>query len=151
MRLVHWKWLEMIAKREVLRIARPETSAKQVEYTVRCECGFGREEADMVRGIVIKSGCAFVDSGEQMQCGCCDTWQHGHCYGFVARKPCDEHFCYRCVLENSDVDRLQGLKGLAKFRRAIWLAYQGEYPGSLAKFAKMLRQCPQFFYIRIDR
>ena len=54
MRLIRWKWLEMIAKRELTRTARLGDSERQVEHSVRCECGFGREEADMVKGIVIE-------------------------------------------------------------------------------------------------
>ena len=49
LRLVRWKWLEMITKREALRTARHESSEQRIEHTVRCECGFGREEVDMVR------------------------------------------------------------------------------------------------------
>lgn len=55
MRLVRWKWLEMIAKREALKIVRQEASAVQDHHTVHCECGFGREEAGMVRFIVMMS------------------------------------------------------------------------------------------------
>ncbi len=64
--------------------------------------------------------------------------------------PHDErHFCYRCLLEKSDGRRLQDLERLAQFRRAIWLAYQGEYPGNLKKLGKLLSRYTQYPYVRV--
>lgn len=45
----------MIAKREALKAGRQEDSAMPDHPTVRCECGFGREEAGMVRSIAMIS------------------------------------------------------------------------------------------------
>lgn len=50
---MRWKWLEMIAKREASKTVRQEDSAVRDHPTVRCECGFGREEAGMVRSIAM--------------------------------------------------------------------------------------------------
>ena len=69
-----------------------------------------------------------------MQCGCCGTWQHYHCYGFVLQKPrLDQHFCYKCLLEEWDIPRLDELAELAAFRRAVWILYDRK-PSSEKKF-----------------
>lgn len=34
------------------------------------------------------------------------------------------HFCYQCLLEDGDEPRLEQLKSLAQFRRALWIAYE---------------------------
>lgn len=74
-----------------------------------------------------------------MQCRCCSTWQHDHCYGFDLANPKHQHYCYQCLLESSDEPRLEQLKVLARFRRALWMAYEKGYPSSQKKFAEILR------------
>ena len=145
MKLVRWKWLEMIAKKKASKVARQDASKLQAELTVRCECGVGRKEGNIVRIKVRISGGAIADWELQLQCNCCEEWQHTHCYGFLLNTLIDEHFCYSCLLEESDVGRSQELKRLTQFRRAIWLAYREDYPGSLRKFSKVLCQCTNHF------
>lgn len=79
----------------------------------------------------------------QLQCDCCCTWQHYHCYGFTVEvpRPGDEHFCYNCLLAETDEFSLAKLRRLARFRRALWILYN-EGTGSLSQsaFAKLLRR-----------
>ena len=52
--------------------------------------------------------------------------QHLHCYGFIVHQPGDEHYCYQCLLEDSEQERLVEMKELARFRRALWMLYDGD-------------------------
>lgn len=61
-----------------------------------------------------------------MQCACCGTWQHFHCYGFIIDLPREQHYCYQCLLEDSPRDRLSDMEQLAYFRRALWIIYDQE-------------------------
>ena len=72
-----------------------------------------------------------------MQCKCCDTWQHYHCYGFLTNAPSEEHFCYQCLLEESNEASLNDLRRLAQFRRALFILYEKE-PHSQNAFMKLL-------------
>lgn len=75
----------------------------------------------------------------QIQCRCCDARQHAHCYGFALEEPREPHFCYQCLVPNNDRSRLGKLKSLARFRRALWIAYKEGYPQSETAFAQALR------------
>ena len=81
----------------------------------------------------------------QLQCDCCNTWQHYHCYGFAVELPRqgEAHFCYQCLLEGTDEVSLAKLRWLAQFRRALWILYH-EDSGSLSQpaFGKLLRRSP---------
>ena len=72
-----------------------------------------------------------------MQCGCCHMLQHAHCYGFLSTAPRDEHFCYQCLLEDSDKPRLEDLRRLAQFRRVLFVLHK-ENPHSQSALAKTL-------------
>lgn len=61
-----------------------------------------------------------------MQCDCCDMWQHYHCYGFFLGAPGKDHYCYQCLLEDSEKQRLDDLRRLAQFRRALFILYEKE-------------------------
>ena len=63
-RLVRWKWLEMIVKRDTNKTAHQDASKLQAAYTVGCECGFGGKEGTMVRPVTAKSKLDFIDSEE---------------------------------------------------------------------------------------
>ena len=72
-----------------------------------------------------------------MQCDCCGTWQHYHCYGFLHEHPGKNHFCYQCLFEDVDKPRLEDLKRLAQFRRALFVLYE-EKPRSQSALMKIL-------------
>lgn len=74
-----------------------------------------------------------------MQCQCCDAKQHSHCYGFALEEPREPHFCYQCLVPESDRFRLEKLKSLARFRRALWIVYTEGYPQLETAFAQRLR------------
>ncbi|EMC97773.1 hypothetical protein BAUCODRAFT_403647 [Baudoinia panamericana UAMH 10762] len=71
---------------------------------ILCQCGQTNEDGDMV------------------QCAFCDTWQHLPCYGFTGsadqRLPQD-HVCYRCLLGEQEMPRLNKLEDLAAKRRVM--------------------------------
>ena len=42
--------------------------------------------------------------------------------------PGDEHYCYQCLLEDSEQERLVEMRELARFRRALWMLYDDNDP-----------------------
>ena len=60
---------------------------------------------------------------QQVQCFCCSTWQHLHCYGYTCsddpRLP-DEHFCYWCLLGDTGTSNYTALQEIAVERRAMY-------------------------------
>ncbi|KAL2040969.1 hypothetical protein N7G274_006427 [Stereocaulon virgatum] len=105
-RLLQAKEMDMIAKR--LRVHGKHLGLID-RHIVRCQCGIDREEGP-----------------QMMQCACCGTWQHYHCYGFIIDQPREQHYCYQCLLEDSPRDRLSHMEELAYFRRALWIIYDRE-------------------------
>ncbi|KAL6717506.1 hypothetical protein ACLMJK_005421 [Lecanora helva] len=118
MNLLRGKVLKMQVKREY-DLARQQTPAANNQDIVRCQCGHPEEE------------------GAMMQCECCDTWQHQHCYGYLHQSPGKEHFCYQCLLEDRDESRLDDLKRLAQVRRTLFILYEKEPPSQTA-FMRLL-------------
>ncbi|KAK4978192.1 hypothetical protein LTR42_002570 [Elasticomyces elasticus] len=77
--------------------------------TTLCQCGYEKEEDEMVR------------------CGYCKTWQHLPCYGYTdaddPRLP-EDHTCYQCLLGDGEKVTLTKLQDLAMTRRAMDFALQ---------------------------
>ena len=91
------------------QLAQKAGSRTKSGQIILCQCGYAKEEGDMV------------------QCSCCDTWQHLHCYGYTgnddARLP-NEHICYWCLLGDNEKATYKKLGELAIKRRGMHLAMQ---------------------------
>lgn len=91
---------------------------------ITCECSYQLEDSDMI--------C----------CGCCDGWQHAHCYGFLSatdsRVP-DYHICYTCLLGINEPPLLDEMKEIVLFRRALRYAWDdGKISTTVHAFASQL-------------
>lgn len=74
----------------------------------------------------------------QIQCDCCDTWQHRHCYALCDQNLASTHVCYRCLLGDMEAPLLAKLGCFSRMRRICWvIRYQG-HPKSESAFAKKL-------------
>ncbi|MCJ1333678.1 DNA binding protein [Thelotrema lepadinum] len=71
-------------------------------WRCRCDCEFDKKEGNMV------------------QCDCCDTWQHRHCYAIDEQDLGTIHVCYTCLLEDAEMPLLQEMRSLARKRRICW-------------------------------
>lgn len=144
MGLVPLKRTEIDQKRETFRMQLRKLRGEP-RKKVHCECGFSKDEGEMVcwNSLVSKRSLLPDHRMRQLQCDCCNAWQHYHCYGFTVElpRPGEAHFCYHCLLEGTDEFSLAKLRRLARFRRALWILYN-EATGSLSQpaFGKLLRQ-----------
>ncbi|CAD6568308.1 MAG: DNA binding protein [Alectoria sarmentosa] len=116
-----WNWklragkdMEMAVKRD-----KQQWIAALDDRVVRCECSSDREESSM------------------LQCICCHKLQHYHCYGFALETHAHEHYCYKCLLEDTHGSKLEDMKSYAIFRRALWILYE-KTPSSPEEFAQEL-------------
>ncbi|SLM33351.1 Zinc finger, RING/FYVE/PHD-type [Lasallia pustulata] len=107
--------LAELAKKHKGNMQRSERDAQDAEkQVVQCQCAWGNEEGDMV------------------ECECCYTWQHLHCYGYRGTRPLehDTHVCYRCLLEGTEDALLLKITELARVRRALWVIYDEDFSRS---------------------
>lgn len=77
----------------------------------------------------------------QVECECCYTWQHLHCYGYRETKILDHqtHVCYRCLLEGTEDALLLKLTEMAQIRRALWALYDEAFLRSKKTVSQTLR------------
>ncbi|KAL9044019.1 MAG: hypothetical protein Q9214_002815 [Letrouitia sp. 1 TL-2023] len=120
--LLNVKLLEHIASdlHERASVNRADFTRKNETAGIRCQCGYGKEE-----GV------------SMIQCFCCFTWQHLHCYGFLNGVPWKTHACYQCLFGVSDRPRFHKLAKLVRMRRALWVLDE-EKPESQGALAKAL-------------
>lgn len=130
--------LDIETKKDANSVARQGAESAQ-KNIIQCECDYRYEEGGKVRPVplVLRPSLPILCSSGQIQCYCCDTWQHNHCYGFVFREPWKYHVCYQCLFGTRHKDRLNEMRELAEFRRALWLLYEKE-PKNRHSFAENL-------------
>ncbi|OLL24421.1 Meiosis-specific protein HOP1 [Neolecta irregularis DAH-3] len=71
----------------------------------------------------------------------CESWVHVWCYGYHSgedeRIP-DQHICYDCLLEKSEVKTLHSLCDLAVFRRSLKILWEEGFPKTNKAFSDRL-------------
>ena len=139
--LLTWNWKLRACKGIEMSIKSDKQKwvATQDGGAVRCECSCDREELPMVLSLPLAaSNCYANNQVCQLQCICCRKLQHYHCYGYARETHVPEHYCYQCLLEDTNATLLGDMKSLAIFRRALWILYE-KNPSSPADFAQKLR------------
>ena len=118
---------------------------------MRCECGVPEAEGQMVRnGWNVKAHpAAHDDDAEnklcQIQCDCCDTWQHKHCYALESRSLDDAHACYSCLLEDGEKKLLAKMSEGVRRRRLCWLIERKAVPATEGEFATAAGKASRVF------
>ena len=139
--LLTWNWKLRAGKEMEMSIKsdKKKWEATQDGRVVRCECSCDREELPMVLSLPLAASDYYAHNQVcQLQCICCHKLQHYHCYGYARETYVSEHYCYQCLLEDTDATLLGDMKSLAIFRRALWILYENN-PSSPADFAQKLR------------
>jgi len=118
-------------------------SEEQQSNTVHCQCGFDKEDGDMV------SNCSSTlppyRLHSQIECSYCSTWQHVACYGYMneedKRIP-EVHACYKCLLWEKEGPLLLEMQKLVVTRRAIDVISRRGYASDtdLARIIRELRE-----------
>jgi len=79
--------------------------------------------------------------GDMILCEQCESWVHVWCYGYHSgedeRIP-DQHICYDCLLEKSEVKTLHSLCDLAVFRRSLKIIWEEGFPKTKKSFSNRL-------------
>ena len=81
--------------------------------------------ADFHEATRIQCACRVAKNDcEMIACTICGYEQHTWCHGDVAKIPPQDHICYKCLLEDEDLDLLHGMEDLARRRRVFgFMAY----------------------------
>ena len=74
----------------------------------------------------------------QVQCDCCDTWQHRHCYALDGQDLASIHVCYVCLLEDSEKPLLREMRSLSRMRRICWTIRNRAISASEQALAELL-------------
>ncbi|KAF2460599.1 HORMA domain-containing protein [Lineolata rhizophorae] len=115
---------DILAQKQLaaIRCQKQNSTVHPDNSIVECQCGWGREEDDMI--------C----------CERCNTWQHCCCYGYRGRadpRIPDFYLCYRCLLEQDEPRLLQEMRHLALLRKGIHVIEKHGFRGD-ANLADML-------------
>ncbi|KAL8695143.1 MAG: hypothetical protein Q9218_000311 [Villophora microphyllina] len=131
-----WSWAQRIENKSVQY---PVPEVDMDAHVVHCQCGFAREEGEMVSMHILREvGVVLTKCYKQVQCSFCNTWAHLHCYGYLSQEFPEVHACYRCLFESYDDARLGELQDLALTRRCLWMLYGHDPPQNQAGLARSL-------------
>lgn len=106
-------------------------------WKAQCTCGVDIKEGRMVS--LAETGNFAGDLlSQQIQCDCCDTWQHRHCYAVEKVSLGETHVCYKCLLEDSEEELLRNMQQIARLRRALWIIRSQNAPLQRIEVLKVL-------------